>query len=120
VNSLFASGGIVYHPHWAHYGTLLPRPLIDFLEADYDGIVNCMRTTNSDLFGLPVVLDVQDESLAGKKVLREVSSHTTICGFRMIILGAGQVILSSSTIDRDNEQSLIVISDDFQSLPRPS
>jgi sulfate adenylyltransferase len=45
-------------------------PLDGFMkQADYDGIVDNMRTTNGDLFGLPVVLDVQDESLAGKKVL---------------------------------------------------
>jgi len=45
-------------------------PLDGFMkQADYDGIVENMRTTNGDLFGLPVVLDVKDESLAGKKVL---------------------------------------------------
>jgi hypothetical protein len=38
-------------------------------QADYDGIGDEMRTTDGDLFGLPVFLNVKDDSLAGKKVL---------------------------------------------------
>jgi len=46
-------------------------PLDGFMKkADYDGIVADMRTvTHRVLFGLPVVLDVNDNSLQGKKVL---------------------------------------------------
>lgn len=46
-------------------------PLDGFMKkADYDGIVADMRTvTHGVLFGLPVVLDVNDDSLQGKKVL---------------------------------------------------
>jgi len=46
-------------------------PLDGFMKkADYEGIVEGMRTvTHGVLFGLPVVLDVNDDSLQGKKVL---------------------------------------------------
>jgi len=46
-------------------------PLDGFMKkADYEGIVTDMRTvTHGVLFGLPVVLDVNDGSLQGKKVL---------------------------------------------------
>lgn len=46
-------------------------PLHGFMKkADYDGIVADMHTvTHGVLFGLPVVLDVNDDSLQGKKVL---------------------------------------------------
>merc|ERR1712227_1106352 len=38
-------------------------------KADYDGVVDNMRLANGVLFSLPVVLDVADMSLQGKKVL---------------------------------------------------
>merc|ERR1712061_587114 len=38
-------------------------------QADYDGVVGNMRLANGVLFSLPVVLDVADASLQGKKVL---------------------------------------------------
>eukprot|EP00913_Durusdinium_trenchii_P033360 g31231.t1 len=38
-------------------------------QADYDSVVSNMRLASGHLFGLPVVLDVSDESLKGKKVL---------------------------------------------------
>merc|ERR1719276_483244 len=38
-------------------------------KADYDGVVGNMRLANGVLFSLPVVLDVADASLQGKKVL---------------------------------------------------
>lgn len=46
-------------------------PLHGFMKkADYDGIVADMHTvTHGVLFGLPVVLDVNDDSLQGQKVL---------------------------------------------------
>ncbi|CAE7255009.1 MET3 [Symbiodinium natans] len=45
-------------------------PLTGFMKkADYDSVVENMRLTSGHLFGLPVVLDVADESLKGKKVL---------------------------------------------------
>jgi len=45
-------------------------PLNSFMKkADYEGVVSNMRTTDGTLFGLPVILDVTDESLQGKKVL---------------------------------------------------
>lgn len=46
-------------------------PLTGFMtEKEYDGVVDDMRAGESGiLFGLPVVLDVNDESLKGKKVL---------------------------------------------------
>merc|ERR1719183_2824018 len=61
-------------------------PLDGFMkQADYDGIVENMRTTNGDLFGLPVVLDVKDESLAGKKVLLKYN------GVNVAVLDAEEV-----------------------------
>merc|ERR1712186_4918 len=45
-------------------------PLDGFMkQADYDGVVGNMRLANGVLFSLPVVLDVADASLKGKKVL---------------------------------------------------
>merc|ERR1711879_982460 len=45
-------------------------PLDGFMKkADYDGVVGDMRLANGVLFSLPVVLDVEDASLQGKKVL---------------------------------------------------
>merc|ERR1712039_497296 len=45
-------------------------PLDGFMkQADYDGVVGNMRLANGVLFSLPVVLDVTDTSLQGKKVL---------------------------------------------------
>merc|ERR1711920_1089821 len=45
-------------------------PLTGFMtKADYDGVVENMRLTSGILFSMPVVLDVTDTSLQGKKVL---------------------------------------------------
>jgi len=45
-------------------------PLTGFMkQADFDGVVTDMRISDGTLFGLPVVLDVDDASLLGKKVL---------------------------------------------------
>merc|ERR1712060_474370 len=45
-------------------------PLDGFMkQADYDGVVDSMRLASGVLFSLPVVLDVTDTSLQGKKVL---------------------------------------------------
>merc|ERR1719420_76804 len=45
-------------------------PLEGFMKkADYDSVVENMRLESGTLFGLPVVLDVADKSLEGKKVL---------------------------------------------------
>merc|ERR1712151_935811 len=45
-------------------------PLTGFMKkADYDGVVDNMRLANGILFSMPVVLDVPDTSLRGKKVL---------------------------------------------------
>jgi sulfate adenylyltransferase len=45
-------------------------PLTGFMKkADYDGVVENMRTTGGVLFGMPVVLDVTDPSIQGKTVL---------------------------------------------------
>merc|ERR1719171_2129956 len=45
-------------------------PLTGFMtKADYDSQVETMRTKDGVLFGLPVVLDVADKELEGKKVL---------------------------------------------------
>merc|ERR1712227_1112193 len=45
-------------------------PLTGFMKkADYDGVVEGMRLANGILFSMPVVLDVPDSSLRGKKVL---------------------------------------------------
>lgn len=52
-------------------------PLQGFMkQADYDGVVNDMRTEEHGvLFGLPVVLDVNDASLQGKKSYPTVQGH---------------------------------------------
>lgn len=62
-------------------------PLQGFMkQADYDGVVESMRTKETGtLFGLPVVLDVSDESLQGKKVL------LTYKGIKMAVLDAEEV-----------------------------
>merc|ERR1711972_1104364 len=45
-------------------------PLDGFMkQADYDGVVDNMHLASGVLFSLPVVLDVADASLKGKKVL---------------------------------------------------
>eukprot|EP00931_Biecheleriopsis_adriatica_P036878 TRINITY_DN2118_c0_g1_i7.p1 TRINITY_DN2118_c0_g1~~TRINITY_DN2118_c0_g1_i7.p1 ORF type:complete len:430 (-),score=122.40 TRINITY_DN2118_c0_g1_i7:252-1541(-) len=45
-------------------------PLTGFMkQADYTSVVANMRLSTGELFGLPVVLDVADESFQGKKVL---------------------------------------------------
>jgi sulfate adenylyltransferase len=45
-------------------------PLTGFMKkADYEGVVDSMRLASGVLFSLPVVLDVKDTSLQGKKVL---------------------------------------------------
>merc|ERR1712113_797710 len=45
-------------------------PLNGFMKkADYDGVVENMRLASGVLFSMPVVLDVPDTSLRGKKVL---------------------------------------------------
>jgi len=45
-------------------------PLTGFMgKADYDGVVENMRISSGALFGLPVVLDVQNADFEGKKVL---------------------------------------------------
>jgi len=55
-------------------------------QADYDGVVEDMRTKEQGvLFGLPVVLDVNDASLQGKKVL------LTYKGINMAVLEAEDV-----------------------------
>merc|ERR1719265_1669190 len=45
-------------------------PLTGFMKkADYDSVVTDMRTKDGNLFGLPVVLDVSEPGLQGKKIL---------------------------------------------------
>merc|ERR1712048_933728 len=45
-------------------------PLNGFMkQADYDGVVDNMRLASGVLFSMPVVLDVPDTSLRGKKGL---------------------------------------------------
>jgi sulfate adenylyltransferase len=45
-------------------------PLTGFMKkADYEAVVDGMRTAEGVLFGLPVVLDVNDDSIQGKKLL---------------------------------------------------
>merc|ERR1712110_1043593 len=52
-------------------------PLDGFMKkADYDGVVANMRLANGILFSLPVVLDVPDTSLQGKKVLLSTMAWT--------------------------------------------
>jgi len=61
-------------------------PLDGFMkEADYNGVVAEMRTTAGVLFGLPVILDVADDSFLGKKVL------LTYKGTNMAVLEAEEV-----------------------------
>merc|ERR1740121_1991463 len=61
-------------------------PLEGFMkQADYNSVVESMRTTDGLLFGLPVILDVADTSLQGKKVL------LTYKGTNMAILEAEEV-----------------------------
>merc|ERR1719333_1681133 len=54
-------------------------------QSDYDGVVSDMRTGDGTLFGLPVVLDVDDDSLLGKKVL------LTYQGTELAVLEAEEV-----------------------------
>jgi len=45
-------------------------PLTGFMKkADYDSVVSDMRTKDGTLFGLPVVLDINEPGLQGKKIL---------------------------------------------------
>merc|ERR1719281_1628386 len=45
-------------------------PLTGFMKkADYDSVVSKMRLTDGTLFGLPVVLDIKEANLQGKKIL---------------------------------------------------
>jgi sulfate adenylyltransferase len=61
-------------------------PLTGFMkQADYDGVVADMRISEGTLFGLPVVLDVEDTSFLGKKVL------LTYKGINMAVLEAEEV-----------------------------
>merc|ERR1712190_226390 len=61
-------------------------PLTGFMKkADYDGVVDNMRLTNGVLFSLPVVLDVPDTSLRGKKVLLKYK------GVNMAVMEADEV-----------------------------
>merc|ERR1719206_917128 len=61
-------------------------PLTGFMkQADYDGVVADMRTASGVLFGLPVVLDVTDAALEGKKVL------LTYKGIDMAVMYAEEV-----------------------------
>jgi sulfate adenylyltransferase len=61
-------------------------PLNGFMkEADYNRVVSEMRTTTGVLFGLPVILDVANDSFLGKKVL------LTYKGTNMAVLEAEEV-----------------------------
>lgn len=61
-------------------------PLKGFMKkADYESVVANMRLASGHLFGLPVVLDVADESLKGKKVL------LTYAGTNLAVLEAEEV-----------------------------
>jgi sulfate adenylyltransferase len=62
-------------------------PLQGFMKkADYDGVVENMRTVDSGvLFGLPVILDVADPTIQGKKVL------LTYKGTNLAVLEADEV-----------------------------
>merc|ERR1719473_2627299 len=58
-------------------------PLTGFMKkADYDSVVSTMRLTDGNIFSLPVVLDISDGSLQGKKVL------LTYQGTEMAVLDA--------------------------------
>merc|ERR1712206_68058 len=54
-------------------------------KADYEGVVDNMRLANGVLFSLPVVLDMADTSLQGKKVLLKYN------GVDMAIMEADEV-----------------------------
>merc|ERR1719471_1159313 len=54
-------------------------------KADFEGVVDNMRLASGVLFSLPVVLDVADTSLAGKKVL------LTYKGVDMAVMEAEEV-----------------------------
>merc|ERR1712019_274316 len=54
-------------------------------KADYDGVVENMRLANGVLFSMPVVLDVPDASLRGKKVLLKYK------GVNMAVMEAEEV-----------------------------
>merc|ERR1712048_770699 len=61
-------------------------PLTGFMKkADYDGVVDNMRLANGVLFSMPVVLDVPDASLRGKKVLLKYK------GVNMAVMEAEEV-----------------------------
>merc|ERR1712066_959298 len=61
-------------------------PLTGFMKkADYDGVVDNMRLANGVLFSMPVVLDVTDASLKGKKVLLKYN------GVDMAVMEAAEV-----------------------------
>lgn len=61
-------------------------PLTGFMtKADYDGVVDNMRTKEGVLFGLPVVLDVVDEKMQGQPVL------LTYKGVKMAVLEVEEV-----------------------------
>merc|ERR1712048_1323839 len=61
-------------------------PLDGFMKkADYDGVVGDMRLTSGVLFSMPVVLDVADKSLQGKKVLLKYN------GIDMAVMEAEEV-----------------------------
>merc|ERR1712048_1499183 len=67
-------------------------PLDGFMkQADYDGVVGNMRLANGALFSLPVVLDVADASLKGKKVLLKYN------GVDMAVMGAKSSYGTTST-----------------------
>merc|ERR1712151_94043 len=61
-------------------------PLNGFMkQADYDGVVANMRLASGVLFSMPVVLDVPDTSLRGKKVLLKYK------GVNMAVMEAEEV-----------------------------
>merc|ERR1719277_2635026 len=61
-------------------------PLNGFMKkADYDGVVDNMRLSNGVLFSMPVVLDVPDTTLRGKKVLLKYN------GVNMAVMEADEV-----------------------------
>merc|ERR1712187_454442 len=61
-------------------------PLTGFMKkADYDGVVDNMRLASGVLFSMPVVLDVHDTSVRGKKVL------LTYKGVNMAVMEAEEV-----------------------------
>eukprot|EP00435_Cladocopium_sp_Y103_P010485 s736_g2.t1 len=69
-------------------------PLKGFMKkADYESVVASMRLTSGHLFGLPVVLDVADESLKGKKVL------LTYAGTNLAVLEAEEIFKPDKVIE---------------------